>query len=49
MHYVSTRGGGAPATFLDILLGGLMPDGGLVTAEEGAIAARARIWQERMK
>ena len=29
MRYVSTRGGGAPARFTDILLGGLMADGGL--------------------
>jgi threonine synthase len=29
MHYISTRGGATPAAFLDILLGGLMPDGGL--------------------
>jgi threonine synthase len=29
MQYLSTRGGAAPAAFLDILLGGLMPDGGL--------------------
>lgn len=29
MRYVSTRGGMAPATFSDILLGGLAPDGGL--------------------
>ena len=29
MRYVSTRGGMAPTTFSDILLGGLAPDGGL--------------------
>ena len=29
MRYLSTRGGMAPATFSDILLGGLAPDGGL--------------------
>lgn len=29
MRYVSTRGGGAPQSFCDILLGGLAPDGGL--------------------
>ena len=29
MRYISTRGGAAPATFLEILLGGLMEDGGL--------------------
>lgn len=29
MHYVSTRGGGAPQTFEQVLLSGLAPDGGL--------------------
>ncbi len=29
MHYLSTRGGMAPTSFSDILLGGLAPDGGL--------------------
>jgi len=29
MNYVSTRGGGSPQKFCDILLGGLAPDGGL--------------------
>ena len=33
MRYVSTRGGLAPATFSDILLGGLAPDGGLTLPE----------------
>ena len=33
MRYVSTRGGGAPAAFLEILLGGLMGDGGLAMPE----------------
>jgi threonine synthase len=33
MRYVSTRGGAAPAAFLDILLGGLMADGGLAMPE----------------
>ncbi len=33
MHYVSTRGGMDPATFSDILLGGLAPDGGLTLPE----------------
>ncbi len=33
MRYVSTRGGMAPATFSDILLGGLAPDGGLTMPE----------------
>jgi threonine synthase len=29
MHYVSTRGGAAPTAFLDAVLAGLAPDGGL--------------------
>ncbi|HEU4645293.1 MAG TPA: hypothetical protein VFS80_06990, partial [Burkholderiales bacterium] len=29
MRYVSTRGGGVPQRFSDILLEGLAPDGGL--------------------
>ena len=33
MRYVSTRGDMAPATFSDILLGGLAPDGGLTVPE----------------
>lgn len=33
MKFVSTRGGMAPANFMDILLDGLAPDGGLVVPE----------------
>jgi threonine synthase len=33
MRYISTRGGAAPAGFGDILLGGLMDDGGLAMPE----------------
>ena len=33
MRYVSTRGGMAPQTFTQILLGGLCPDGGLAVPE----------------
>ena len=33
MRYISTRGGGAPAGFDDILLGGLMEDGGLAVPD----------------
>ncbi|QNM95727.1 threonine synthase [Chitinimonas koreensis] len=33
MNYISTRGGMAPQTFTDILLGGLAPDGGLVVPD----------------
>ncbi|MCP4040389.1 MAG: threonine synthase [Gammaproteobacteria bacterium] len=34
MQYISTRGGMAPRPFLDILIGGLAPDGGLIVPEE---------------
>ena len=33
MRYVSTRGGGSPRRFCDILLEGLAPDGGLYVPE----------------
>ena len=33
MHYISTRGGCAPVSFSDTLLGGLAPDGGLFLPE----------------
>ena len=33
MKYISTRGGGEPRKFCDILLGGLAPDGGLYLPE----------------
>ena len=33
MHYISTRGGAAPASFEDVLLAGLAPDGGLYIPE----------------
>ncbi|MCF7815780.1 MAG: threonine synthase [Candidatus Pacebacteria bacterium] len=33
MKYISTRGGGEPKSFCDILLGGLAPDGGLYLPE----------------
>ena len=33
MLYVSTRGGGPPAAFGDVLLGGPAPDGGLYLPE----------------
>ena len=33
MRYVSTRGGGGPQRFSDILLEGLAPDGGLYVPE----------------
>ena len=33
MKYISTRGGGKPVTFLEAMLAGLAPDGGLYTPE----------------
>ena len=47
MRYVSTRGGGEPRRFCDILLEGLAPDGGLYLPDsypklDGAILARWR-------
>mgnify|MGYP001385002494 CR=1 FL=1 len=39
MRYISTRGGLAPATFSDILLGGLAPDGGLTIPEDYPVLA----------
>jgi threonine synthase len=46
MRYISTRGGAAPVSFLDALLGGLAPDGGLYVPEHwpvlaGEVLARA--------
>ena len=43
MRYVSTRGGMAPATFSDILLGGLAPDGGLTVPEAYPTVAPAEL------
>ena len=34
MKYISTRGGGAPQSFIDVLLQGLAPDGGLYIPDE---------------
>lgn len=34
MHYVSTRGGAAPVSFLDAVLAGLAPDGGLYVPQD---------------
>lgn len=49
MNYVSTRGAGAdrPFSFLDILLGGLAPDGGLFMPREypRVTPAQLRHWQ----
>jgi len=48
MRYVSTRGGGAPAGFSDILLGGLMDDGGLAVPEHypQVDAGRLSAWRK---
>ena len=48
MRYVSTRGGMAPATFSDILLGGLAPDGGLTVPELYPTVAPAELasWRD---
>jgi threonine synthase len=48
MRYVSTRGGGASAGFSDILLGGLMEDGGLAVPERypQVTAAELTAWRK---
>jgi threonine synthase len=48
MRYVSTRGGGASAGFSDILLGGLMADGGLAVPERypQVTAAELTAWRK---
>ncbi len=48
MRYISTRGGGAGATFSDILLGGLMEDGGLALPETypRVGAAELKAWRK---
>lgn len=48
MQYVSTRGGMAPASFSDILLEGLAPDGGLVMPQEVPQIGPAQLeaWRE---
>ena len=46
MRYVSTRGGAAPAGFSDILLGGLMEDGGLAVPDSyPQVAERLAAWR----
>jgi threonine synthase len=46
MRYVSTRGGAAPARFSDILLGGLMEDGGLAVPDSyPQVADRLAAWR----
>jgi threonine synthase len=45
MRYVSTRGGAAPAGFSDILLGGLMEDGGLAVPDSYPHADRLPAWR----
>jgi len=48
MRYVSTRGGMAPQTFTQILLGGLCPDGGLAMPETypRVTAAELAVWRD---
>jgi threonine synthase len=48
MKYISTRGGAAPQTFSDILLGGLAPDGGLYLPERYPQISAAELaeWRE---
>ncbi len=48
MKYISTRGGGTPRSFCDILLGGLAPDGGLYLPESYPQISRAELaeWRE---
>ncbi len=48
MKYISTRGGAAPQSFCDILLGGLAPDGGLYLpqAYPQISAAELAEWRE---
>jgi threonine synthase len=46
MKYISTRGGGKPQEFCDILLGGLAPDGGLYLPESyPQVADRLDEWR----
>jgi threonine synthase len=46
MKYISTRGGGEPQEFCDILLGGLAPDGGLYLPESyPQVAAQLDEWR----
>ena len=46
MKYISTRGGGKPQKFCDILLGGLAPDGGLYLPESyPQVAAQLDEWR----
>jgi threonine synthase len=47
MRYVSTRGGMAPGRFLEILLEGLAPDGGLVVPESYPTVSRRELSQWR--
>lgn len=48
MQFISTRGGMAPAGFMDVLLSGLAPDGGLTVPESIPVlsVARLEIWRE---
>ena len=48
MQFISTRGGMAPASFMDVLLSGLAPDGGLTVPESipTISADRLETWRE---
>lgn len=48
MQFISTRGGMAPASFMDVLLSGLAPDGGLTVPESipALSAAQLETWRE---
>jgi threonine synthase len=47
MKYISTRGGGEPQEFCDILLGGLAPDGGLYLPESyPQVGDRLEAWRK---
>jgi len=43
MHYVSTRGESPPIGFLDAVLAGLAPDGGLYVPEVWPLLSQAEI------
>ena len=46
VHYVSTRGGGKPKSFSDVLLSGTAPDGGLY-AGVGWFTSQVARWSGR--
>jgi len=46
MNYISTRGGIAPKTFSEILIGGLAPDGGLIVPQHYPQIENLGRWRE---